>query len=421
VEIGSADRKLGPTPLYWGFDAAAEGVSRKEPGFVTANLVGRLDFHPRASLPVFFRGWTFRPEIALRDTYYTQQLLAVGGGPGIPVDNDVNRRALEASFEVRTPTLGRIFEKPVWGRRLKHTVEPLFVYRYTTGVENFPFIIRFDARDILSNTNEIEYGIMQRLYSKRVKGPECEVEGPAKTVTPSQASVAQGTVPRPGVAPVPVTACTSSAREVITWELKQKYFFDPNFDGAVVDGKRNVFTTTADFAGIAFLTTPRRFAPIVSKLRVRTTANTDIQWELDYDTVMGRVNSSTAFVNYRMGDFFLGGAHAFLLAPGEIFSSPVPTPLPAPDRFNQFRIITGYGNPSKRGWSGAVNIGFDANFNFLQYSAVQTSYNWDCCGLSAEYRRFSLGAVRNENQFRFAFTLANVGTFGNLRRQERIF
>jgi LPS-assembly protein len=52
---------------------------------------------------------------------------------------------------------------------------------------------------------------------------------------------------------------------------------------------------------------------------------------------------------------------------------------------------------------------------------VQLAYNWDCCGLSVEYRRFALGAVRNENQFRFNFALANIGSFGNLRRQEKLF
>jgi LPS-assembly protein len=29
--------------------------------------------------------------------------------------------------------------------------------------------------------------------------------------------------------------------------------------------------------------------------------------------------------------------------------------------------------------------------------------------------------VRNENQYRFSFSLANIGTFGNLRRQERLY
>ena len=90
----------------------------------------------------------------------------------------------------------------------------------------------------------------------------------------------------------------------------------------------------------------------------------------------------------------------------------------APQAFNQFRVLLGYGYPTKRGFSGAANLGFDANLGFLQYAAVQTAYNWDCCGLSVEYRRFALGSVRNENQFRFNFALANIGSFGNLRRQE---
>jgi hypothetical protein len=29
--------------------------------------------------------------------------------------------------------------------------------------------------------------------------------------------------------------------------------------------------------------------------------------------------------------------------------------------------------------------------------------------------------VRNENQYRFSFTLANVGAFGNLKRLERLY
>ena len=143
-----------------------------------------------------------------------------------------------------------------------------------------------------------------------------------------------------------------------------------------------------------------------------------MQWQVDYDTKKGRINLSNVFAQYRFGEYFLGGSHAFLQAPGEIF---VNNPIPSPDRFNQFRIQAGYGGPSKRGFSTGASVGFDANVGFLQYAAFQNAYNWDCCGVSMEYRRFALGSVRNENQFRFAFTLANIGTFGNLRRHERIF
>jgi len=38
-----------------------------------------------------------------------------------------------------------------------------------------------------------------------------------------------------------------------------------------------------------------------------------------------------------------------------------------------------------------------------------------------QYRRFGLAGTRNENQFRVAFAVSNIGTFGTLKRQERIF
>ncbi len=408
LEVSSVDRRLGRSPFYWGFDAAAEGLSRKEPGFASNDLVARLDVRPRASIPLYYKGWTLRPELAVRDTYYTQaQIPSPFGGPGTPIDHSLNRRTLEAGLEFRPPAIGRIFEKPVFGRRLKHTLETRATYRYVTGAENVPFIIRFDSRDILSNTSEIEYALVQRLYAKKTE--DCSADESSNDVPPS-GSAAVDRQP---------STVDCSAREVLSWELAQKYFFNPDFGGSLITGRRNVFTTSVAFTGIAFLTEPRLFSPVVSRLRVHGSKNSDIEWQLDYDTITSRINASTTFVNYRIGDFFLGGSHAFLRVPGEIGG--VPTPLSPPDRFNQFRVLTGYGNPSKRGFSVAANMGVDTNFDFIQYSAFQTAYNWDCCGFAVEYRRFALGSVRNENQFRFAFTLANVGTFGNLKRQERLF
>ncbi len=442
---GSVERRLGKTPVYWAFDAAVEGVSRKEPAFVTNDLVGRFDFHPRASLPLHFGGWTVRPEVALRDTYYTQRRLPVGG-PGVPDNQDVNRRAIEASLEVRPPALARIFSRPVMGHSLKHVVEPRFTYRFAEGVENFASIIRFDSRDILSDTSELEYAIVHRLYAKRTAPradctpvPVLSEEGASKAAPSKEVAAkedAAGTAKEDAATspleqedeaydqvrrlpPLPDDDCgPGEAREIVTWEVAQKYFFLDDFGGAVVNGRRNVLTTTASFAGIAFLTEPRRFSPLLSRLRVRPGPGMDAEWHFDYDIPKGRVNASTALVTFRFGDFFLGGSHAYFQAPGEIF---VNSPIPGPDKFNQIRVLLGYGHPNKRGISTAANIGLDANLNFLQYSAFQGTYNWDCCGISAEYRRFALGSVRNENQFRFAFTLANIGSFGTLRRRERIY
>jgi LPS-assembly protein len=222
-----------------------------------------------------------------------------------------------------------------------------------------------------------------------------------------------------------------TVRQIATWELRQKAFFNPTFGGALIEGRRNVFTTTEGLTGIAFLTEPRTFSPIASRLRVFPTRRLDLQWSVDYDTKKGRLNDSIVIGEMRFGEIFFGGSHAFVRVPGEIFVVPggtVPPTItlalanaPAPDRFNQFRILTGYGHPNKRGFSIAANTGVDSNFNFLQYGTIETSYNWQCIGLSVEYRRLALGVVRNENQFRFSLNLANIGTFGTLRRQESLF
>ena len=427
-EASSVERQLGSSPLYWSFDASAEGVSRREPGFLTDKLVGRVDVNPRLALPLFLQGWSLRPELGFRETYYTQGRTPAGG-LGSPSKTDINRRSVEAVVEIRPPVLQRVFDRTVFGRTIKHTIQPRFNYRYANGVDNFNSIIRFDARDILSNTNEIEYGLVNRIFLKRNGCNHAEESRKnIAPVTPALRGIPdandhpalepRGTTSQRPAPPEEVTDCSAVPDDFITWEVAQKYFFDPNFGGAVFNGRRNVLTTTADFTGIAFLTEPRRFSTVISRLRVRTSANTDMQWHLDYDAQKGRINASTAFVNLRLGDFFVGGSHAMLHAPGEIFVS---SPIPGPSKFNQFRILAGYGSPNKIGASIAGNAGFDANFGFLQYSALQGAYNWDCCGVSVEYRRFALGSVRNENNFRFAFTLANVGTFGNLKRQERLF
>ena len=137
-----------------------------------------------------------------------------------------------------------------------------------------------------------------------------------------------------------------------------------------------------------------------------------------YDFKSGRINASTFLLAYRWGNVTFGGADAFLQAPGEVLVS---NNIPSPARFHQFRINAAYGTPSKRGFSSAAAVGFDAQLGFLQYGAIQSTYNWDCCGVSMEFRRFALGSVRNENQYRFMFSLANIGAFGNLRKQERLY
>ncbi len=421
--ISGEERQLGKTPFYWSFESAAEGLQRhqalenSQPGFRTAPVVGRFDLAPSLSLPMQWQGWSLRPALTLRDTFYTQEFNPeLAATTGRAADQTLNRKSLETSIELRPPALSRIFDRPWLGRKWKHVMEPRIRYDYVTGIHNFGNILRFDSTDVLTNTNEVEYSLVNRLYAKHLdpNAKDCDV--------PVMSTLAIGGVPQVGAVPweLPPTPdtqpCASGPREILSWEIGQKYFFDPTFGNALMAGQRNVFTTTADFTGTAFLNEPRRFAPLISRLRVETSPSTNTEWDLDYDFKAGRINSSMALVNYHYGPFTIGGGDAFL----RLIDTGTGTTATV-NEFHQFRVLFGYGQLNKRGLSAATSVGFDSDNGSLQYATAQTSYTWDCCGLSLEYRRFALGSVRNENQYRFTFTLANVGAFGNLRRQERLY
>ncbi len=416
-ELSSVEREVANSRFFLSLDAGAEGVSRSEPSLGTTGtvvnnysvpLLGRYDLRPEASYAWLFRGWTIRPQLAMHETYYTQRALG-----NITSNNPVNRRSLETSFDLRPPALAKIFAKPVLQHQVKHTIEPRIVYNYVTGVDNFHSIVRFDDRDILTDTNEILYAFTTRIYTKNLRATsECPKPLPEDEKLPREQL--QALKPRSTCGDV-----ASRTREAFSWDVAQKYYFDPTFGGAVVSNSRNVFTTSADLTGIAFIYGPRLFSPVVSRMRIQTTANTDVQWNFDYDSVLGRINASTAIANYRVSEFFVGAGHAFLNTTVPNMTSPTATLVP--DKFNQVRFLGGFGHPNKIGFSAAASMDFDYTRSFLQQSAEQISYNWDCCGVSFEYRRYAIANIRNENQYRFSLTLANVGSFGTMKRQERLY
>jgi LPS-assembly protein len=309
------------------------------------------------------------------------------------------------------------------------------VYRYVRGVNDFANVLHFDERDILSDTHEVEYGIVTRLFAKRRSAqPIEECETPMTALAIGSAAPEQivpwERLPEQENRPCPVAP---PVREIATWELAQKYFLDPTFGGALIPGQRNVFTTTEELTGIAFLTQPRHLSPLVSRLRVDTSSRTNTEWDADYDFQLGRMNASTLLVNYDVGPFTIGGGDAFLQIPQttQTGTNSLPnegkcttataTSTQVTCKFQQFRVALGYGGATHRGFSAATSFGIDSEIRQLQFATAQTTYNWDCCGMTVEYRRYAIANVRNENLFRFTFTLANIGSFGNLRRQERLY
>jgi LPS-assembly protein len=414
LQFDGIDQYLPGTPLMWGVNATGAGLSRSEPGFETSDYVPRLDFYPHLALPLHFDGWTLRPVVGVRDTFYSRSQNPAEPG-NLPTERDasLNRKDFEASVDFRPPILERDFSPPwlvrLLGSEARHTIEPDVQYKYVTGIDNFDSVLRFDAVDVASNTNELGYFLTQRLFLRHLH------------LHPCKGDEALG----------PDDMCGGETINWLTWTVGQKYFLNPDFGGAVTPGTRNVLDTTLDLSGVAFLNRPRNYSPVISRLRWQTTSATNLEWDLDYDTKAGRMDSSNLFTEYKHGDFTftLGDAHLHTLAgatadagtsklkPGTPLGSTTPPEI----NFNQVRLSAIYGNPIKQGISLGLNTGYDFTMEHLQYAGVQANYNWNCCGLSFEVRKYSLGTVPEHITYLYNFTLANVGSAGSLSWAERVF
>ncbi len=199
----------------------------------------------------------------------------------------------------------------------------------------------------------------------------------------------------------------------------QKYFFDPTFGGALVPGQPNVFQTLDALTPFAFADTARRFSPIVSDLRVDPGKRFDTQFIVNYDPVRNRVSAIGTLLKLKpYKESFITLAHFSVL---NLPLNPALPPLNFEQRSNQIRTLFGYGDMNRHGWNVEAGASYDFTQEEFQNQIVEATYNGNCCGIGFEYRRFSFGTIRNENQYSIVIRIANLGSAGNLRRQEKIF
>jgi LPS-assembly protein len=377
-EFAVRDRKIWKNlPVFVSLESTAGMLRRTQPLFQTRQFMERIDFWPRVMTALHWKGFGLTPSFAIRETHWGEQQSAAG-----VIGANYNRHAREATVDLTLPPIERIFETHNWlGDRVKHVMEPRISFRHVAGVQDFDRLIRFDATELYSNTTEAEVSLTNRFYTKR-----------------------KGIV-----------------SELLSWELWQQRYFDPTFGGAVVPGERNVVLSSALLTGYTFFDRPRRYSPVVSVVRVRPVPWLGAEWRADYDQLRGQVVNSGLTVDSRVRRYYLSVGHnqvsCVLLATGDCSDMTVSRLSPAS---SQMRMQLGFGDANKRGWNAGFTGIYDYRIGIMQFATTQVTYNTDCCGLSVQYRRFSFG-TRNENQFRVAFAIANIGSFGTLKKQERLF
>ena len=376
AELNGVDRQIadGPLPFWFSLHSSLGLFHRVEPQpegqpqtdiYQTSQLSTRADFEPTLSTVLRLGHISLLPEFTAHEVFYGQQLRL----NSISNDN-LTRSAPELKARLTLPSLERIFDKKtIFGDKLKHVIEPHAQYDYVTNVSHFINTLRFDPTDLLSDTDEAEFGVTNRIYAKR----------------------------------------GNTATEIFSWDLSAKYFFDPTFGGAIVAGQRNVVASELDLTGYSFLDGRRHYSPVVSKLRASPINGLSFEWEGDFDPTLHRIVNSRITANVRVKRYFLSAGG------DQVRTDPVLTP-PA----NQFRSTFGYGDPNRKGWNAAFSVIYDYRLALLEYGIAQVTYNTSCCGFSVQVRRLDFGS-RVENQYLASFSIANVASVGTLKKQERIF
>jgi LPS-assembly protein len=387
ADFSSRDHSIWKNlPVWFSFDSSAGLLYRLSPVFEGNTLVNtfetnqfttRVRFAPHVSTALHWFGINFTLSAGIDEAYYgesqtiTQDLTY--NQPFYHAQNaDIVTSSRDFSLDIAFPSIERVFNKKTFlGDKLKHVIEPRVTYRYVTGIgSDFDRVVRFDENDLLTNTNELALSLTNRLYAKR----------------------------------------GDNVVEIFTWELMQKRYFDPTFGGALIVGQPNVIDASADVTAYAFLDGPRTYSPVASLLRANPVGSFTVQWLADYDPKYKRIVDSTVEVGYRWKNKYYFNAGDNLVRSNPLLSS----------NADQWRFTVGFGDPQHRGWNAATSVAFDQLQNFLQYMTTQVTYNTDCCGLSVEYRRLNAG-VRDETQFYISFAIANVGAFGTLKKQDRLF
>lgn len=395
-ELVGYGQQIANLPLYLSFDTAAEGLYRRERfnetiTFITPTIVQRFDMSPKLTLVVpDISGWVIRPEFRLRSTYYTSSLKPSLTDLTIQPSflrnqlsqENVFRKYAEFSLSIRPPSLAKVYSKPDGSPRVKHIIEPTLTYHNISGINNFNRIIRFDDRDAVANTNELEYGITNRFFVPR------ETSDGRKTT-----------------------------HEVLSVALTQKYFFDPTFGGALKPGIRNQFFPINTLSGFTFGSQERNFSPLNLNVRYRPLSSISADIRTDYDTSKNKVRNFSVAGSYSRRNFSISERYykisSLQSAPGVI----------EPGTFPGSLLVTSIalGNEAK-GYYGGGTFTYDFTDRIdgitgvrtragLRRSSTYFGYACDCGNIELSLTTINVNGF-SETRVSFSFGLSGLGSFG---------
>ncbi len=400
--------------VYFSFKSSLEGVSRREEvddldlyrrvagtdPVLTPSLAQRLDAYPQLTIPFRTKYFNFTATGSARVTYYSNSFDVMRRVVG----NDVIRKYGEFIFDVRPIALAKNYYGKSKVFRFRHVIEPFLTYRLVRGVNNFNKIIRFDYIDAISNTNEIEFGLTNRIYTRKY----------GEAVTSDAQNLLRA---RPDPAN---HSLAIQPYEIFTLTVRGKYFFDETFGGALIAGRRNQIEPITALSFYTFGGVPRKFSPINVDATYRPQKTVFVNSRLDYGLQGGGLRAISATVGFDLAMFKLFQTfyytRAVTLIPALAQYANSEGKEPGTLRGSQWSPSLFLGNRD-RGLYGGTSFFFDfqnrrvSKQTPLISSLFTVGYTYNCCSLALQYYTFNVG-VRKENKVVFSFRLNGIGSFG---------
>jgi LPS-assembly protein len=396
-------------PLYFSFSGSADGVSRKETvedqvqfvsdvggnPILSPSIVQRLDLSPRFELPLSFAGWNVTASGNGRVTFYSNSL---DPNTRDVLSRNVTRSYGEFELDVRPPAFARDFHRGDGRFFFRHVIEPYVTYRKLSGINNFDRIIRFDYIDAIADTNEIEFGIANRFFTRRS----------TENVSDAHVNTTDGENK-------PVLS--SQPYEALTITLRGKYFFDEFFGGALVTNRRNQFYPLNTLSGFVYGGIPRRFSPVNVDARYRPRRDLFVDFRTDLDTNGHgmRALATTFGLSRQIIQVFQSFYYTRAVE--------VSPNLADARGFEAGTLRGSQWSPSvflgkrDRGFFGGASFFFDfqkrpgRGDSSLISSTMTLGHAWDCCAFAGQFSTFNVG-LRKENRMVFSFRLNGIGSFG---------
>jgi LPS-assembly protein len=414
--------------VYFGFKTSLEGVShredvddvalyRQQTGYdpVISPVLGqRLDVFPEFMFPLHSKFLNVTATAAGRLTYYSDSFNAVHQVVG----KDVVRKYGQIDIDIRPVALARNFFGKNGVFKFRHVIEPFATYRFIKGINNFDRIIRFDELDTITDTNELEFGVTNRIFTRRFA--EAVTEDAQKRLAATPANKRE-----------PLSA---QPYELFSLTVRGKYFFDKTFGGALIPGERNEIAPITALTFYTFGGVPRRFSPINIDGTYRPQRTIFVNTRMDVGVQGDGLRDISATVGYdtRLLKIFqtfyytravslIPSLHQYCsVTGGSTDGSGGSTTANCKEagtlRGSQWSPSIFMGNRD-HGLYGGASLFFDfenrreAKQSPLISSLYTLGYSYDCCSIALQYYTFNVG-LRRENRFVFSFRLNGIGSFG---------